>query len=63
MQKLDSKLTINVSELSSLLGIGKNSAYTLVNGKNFPKIRIGRKIIIPITALKKWLEVNSNTSI
>lgn len=37
-------------------GIGKNTAYALVNREDFPKIRVGRKILIPRDALNRWLE-------
>lgn len=57
----ENKLTITVAELAEYLGIGRNSAYTLVNSKDFPKIQIGRKIIIPIKSLEKWIERKSET--
>lgn len=50
------KLTLTVSDLQHALGIGKNQAYDLVNRADFPKIRVGRKILIPRDALSRWLD-------
>ena len=47
---------ITVKELQTYLRIGRNKAYDLVNQKDFPKIKIGRNIIIPKEDLKKYLQ-------
>ncbi|MBQ2990899.1 MAG: helix-turn-helix domain-containing protein [Clostridia bacterium] len=47
---------MNVSDLQQALGIGRNQAYDLVNRDDFPKIRVGRKILIPRDALIRWLD-------
>ena len=52
------KLSISVHELAGVMGIGRNSAYQLARSAGFPAIRIGRKIVIPIEALKQWLFEN-----
>ena len=50
------KLTVNVREMAEMLGIGKPKAYELCNRADFPTVRIGTKIIIPVDALKVWLQ-------
>ena len=51
------KLTLNVSELSQVLGIGMNAAYRLCLQDGFPAVKIGdRRWIISIEGLKVWLE-------
>lgn len=52
----EEKLTYTVVELAQVLNIGKNSAYDLANSKDFPVINIGRKKLIPVVALNKWLD-------
>lgn len=47
---------ITVKELQAYLRIGRNKAYDLVNQNDFPKIKIGRNIIIPKEDLKKYLQ-------
>lgn len=37
-------------------GIGRNTVYALVNRADFPKIRVGRRILIPRDALNRWLD-------
>lgn len=41
---------------TKVLPIGMNSAYELCNRKDFPAVRVGKKIIIPRDALRRWLE-------
>ena len=50
------KLVYTVKEAAKVLNIGLNNAYILVNSKDFPKIQVGRKILIPVKSLEKWLE-------
>lgn len=53
------KLTYTVEEMGEALGISRCKAYQLANSKNFPKIRIGKRIVIPINALNEWLQKRS----
>ena len=54
------QLSISVKELSEVLGISKPIAYKLANSKGFPILQIGRRKIIPVKKLEKWLEENTN---
>ena len=56
------KLTYTVPEIAKLLGIGVNSAYTLVRSKGFPCIHIGRKIVIPKERFNTWLNSEQATA-
>lgn len=42
------KLTYSVPEMAMALGVSKPKAYELVNRSDFPKIRLGKKIVVPI---------------
>lgn len=46
-------------DLIPLLGIGRAAAYNLVNRRDFPTIRVGRKILIPRDAFERWLEAQT----
>ena len=46
-------------ELALYLGIGRNSVYKLIEEGQFPTVRVGRKILIPIKNVEKWLEGES----
>ena len=54
------KLTLSVDELAQELGISKPLAYELIKRDGFPSIRISeRRIIIPVDALRSWLNANA----
>ena len=52
------KLTISVPELAKMLGVGRNKAYALAHQKGFPAIRFGKRVVIPLEALRGWLMEN-----
>lgn len=52
-----------MSELQTLMHIGKNTAYKLVKLKGFPVIKIGKKILIPQNELNKWIDENCGSEI
>jgi len=49
-------IILTVDQLSSIMGISLVGAYELTRQKNFPAIRVGRRITIPKSSLIKWLE-------
>ena len=53
------RVTMTVSDLQQAMGIGRNAAYDLVNRADFPKVRVGKKIIIPREAFLRWLDQQS----
>lgn len=55
------RIALSVAEVQKALGIGRNSVYDLVNRADFPKIRMGRKIIIPRDAFLRWLDQQTST--
>lgn len=48
-----------VPEIASLLKINLVKAYELARRKDFPAIRIGRRIVIPKAAFERWLDTQS----
>lgn len=49
-------LSLTVEMVAEVLGVSKNTAYSLCHSKGFPAVQIGRRIIIPKLAFIKWLE-------
>lgn len=49
------KLTFTVPEAGGVLGISRNSAYSLVAQGNIPAIRLGKRLVVPKAALEKML--------
>jgi len=58
---MEQKYCIDAAEMSKRLGIGRGQAYELVRREDFPKINLGRRILIPVAALERWLEEQANT--
>lgn len=51
----DERLTWSVPETAKVLGIGRNLCYDRIKVGEIPAIRIGRRILIPRSALEKLL--------
>ncbi|WP_411678726.1 helix-turn-helix domain-containing protein [Clostridium thailandense] len=49
------KETYNVKECAKVLGICENTMRELINRRNFPVIRIGRRILIPCKAFHEYI--------
>ena len=59
------KLTLSVADVQHALGIGRNTAYDLVNRADFPAIRLngGKKILIPREAFLRWLDTQTEKAV
>jgi excisionase family DNA binding protein len=52
-------LCLSVEEMCKRLSISQASAYALVHTEGFPTVTIGRRMLIPLASLEKWLEEQS----
>jgi len=52
-------ITISVSELAKLCGVCENTARKLIRRKDFPKIIVGRRILIHKQTFLEWLKTAS----
>ena len=50
------RLTTTIPEAAELLGIGRNTAYEAVRRGEIPTIRIGKRILVPVSALDRLLD-------
>ena len=50
------KLTLTVDETAVLLRISRGMAYNAVNKGTIPSIRIGKRLLVPVTKKKRLLE-------
>lgn len=50
------ELCYDMKSLQEVMPIGKNNLYNLVHSKGFPKIILGRRILIPKKAFEEWLQ-------
>jgi excisionase family DNA binding protein len=52
---MEAKLTLSIEEAAKLLGIGRNLCYDRVKTGEIPVIKIGRRLLVPRSALEKLL--------
>lgn len=50
------KLTYSVPEAAEILGISKSRMYELTRSEGFPSLKIGKRILVPIKGLERWVE-------
>ncbi len=51
----DLPLVLTVSDISKILGIGKNTAYDLIRSGAMKSVRVGRQIRVPKSAFLEFL--------
>ena len=49
-------LTLSVPEVAAVLGISRAGAYEQVHSASFPKVKIGKRILVPKDKLIEWLD-------
>ena len=52
---MEDKLTLSVEEAAKVLGIGRNLCYDKVKTGEIPVIKIGRRLLVPRSALEQLL--------
>ena len=53
------RMTLSVADVARELGLSKPKIYDLLGVPGFPKIRVGRRWIIPREPLERWLEARA----
>ena len=49
------KLVVSIEKAAEMLDIGRTKAYQLAARSDFPTVHLGRRIVVPVDALKEWL--------
>ncbi|MGB9866581.1 MAG: helix-turn-helix domain-containing protein [Bacillota bacterium] len=52
----DEKLALSVKEAAQRLGLSQKALYAHLAAGRLPCIRLGRRRLIPVAALERWLE-------
>ncbi|TSA87904.1 helix-turn-helix domain-containing protein [Deinococcus detaillensis] len=55
IQEPPTRLTRKPEEAAPMLGVGRNGVYDLIRSGALRSIRIGRKIVIPLSAIEDFL--------
>ena len=56
------KLAYTVEEAAAALNLGRSLTFTLINEGRLHAVRLGRKIIIPVTELQAFLDREMGSS-
>ena len=51
----EERLAISIPETANCLGLSRNSAYEAAKRGELPTLIVGRRILVPLSALKKLL--------
>jgi excisionase family DNA binding protein len=57
--KENNKFCVSVAELEELLSISRTTAFSLVKTEGFPSFTVGRRILIPVASLERWLDAQA----
>ena len=58
----DLPLTLTAPEVGEVLGISRAAAYELVRSEGFPRMKIGKRILIPRDAFIRWIDENRSVA-
>ena len=50
------KLLLRVPEAAEMTSVGRSKAYELVAGGEWPSIRVGRSVRVPLAGLLEWVK-------
>lgn len=51
-----SKLTLSVPEAAKIVGVSSAKMYQLVKIEGFPTVQIGKRILVSVKGLERWIE-------
>lgn len=52
----DEPLLVSVREAARRLGLGRDSCYALVHEGRLASLTVGRRLLVPVVALEKFIE-------
>ena len=59
---LTDRTVITVEDFARLVGISRSAAYEAAARGEFPVRRVGRRLFVPVPALKRWLGVDPDAA-
>ena len=55
------RLAVSVPEAAEMLGISRSLAYELVHRRELRAVRLGRRLVVPLTALEAVISLEGGT--
>lgn len=53
------KVTMSVQEMAMQMGISLSKAYALTRKADFPIVRVGKRVLVPVSEFKVWLSARA----
>ena len=53
-------LFLNAETVAKVLGVSPSSGYELMHEKDFPALRVGKRIVVPKERFIQWVDQNTN---
>ena len=50
------KLAVGISEAATVLGVGRDVIYALLNSGELPSFKVGARRLIPVSGLRAYVE-------
>lgn len=58
----DLPLTLTAPEVGEVLRISRAAAYELVRSEGFPRMKIGKRVLVPRDAFLRWIDENTEVA-
>ena len=52
---------LKADDVAAVLGVSRAHAYNLINSDGFPRLAVGKRLIVPKAAFMRWMESNTVT--
>lgn len=52
-------ITLKAEEVAEILGVSRSNAYIIMHSKGFPKMQIGKRIMVTKENLLRWMAANT----
>lgn len=51
----DGKMTLTIAETAQTLNVSRPTVYRLIERKDFPALRIGKRVLVSRSGLSEWI--------
>lgn len=55
----ENRLALNAAEAAEMLGVSLPTLRQLTHRADFPAVKLGRRYIIPLASLQRWLDAQT----
>lgn len=63
MATKDDIIMYSTKDIEKIFQCGKNQAYAIMHTPGFPRIKVGKRLLVEKKALEKWLILNQGKNI